>query len=149
MANSVRYYFAYGSNLSKEQMFARCPDSEYLTSGVLADYCWFINERGYANIRPSEGDFVLGEIFSLSEKDVELLDVYESVPEGMYHHEVHDIQAQDSSCDCLVYVDLNQVLGEPQFEYIKRINRGVQSASLPMDYVNKYIRPFIPSSSDV
>ncbi|MGE4570317.1 MAG: gamma-glutamylcyclotransferase family protein [Gammaproteobacteria bacterium] len=145
MTNSRRYYFAYGSNLSKSQMVARCPDSEYLISGKLIDYCWFINERGYANIKPSKGDFVLGEIFSLSEKDIELLDVYESVDEGMYHHEALSIQIQEGHCDCLVYVDLNQLLGEPQFEYIRRINQGIQSAHLPMDYVNKYIRPYVPS----
>ena len=141
---TLRYYFAFGSNLSKEQMAARCPESSYFMSGKLANCVWFINDRGYANIKPSEGDFVLGEIFALSEKDIEHLDVYESVSEDMYHHESHTIQIQEGNCECLVYVDLNQVLGEPQFEYIKRINQGIESANLPMDYVNKYIRPYVP-----
>jgi len=145
MTNPRRHYFAFGSNLFKEQMTARCPESEYLYPGKLDNYVWLINERGYANIKPSEGDFVLGEIFSLSEKDIELLDVYESVAEGMYHHEVHSIQISEGYCDCLVYVDLNQVFGEPQFEYIKRINQGIESAKLPTDYVNKYIRPYVPN----
>lgn len=145
MINSRRCYFAFGSNLSKEQMTARCPESEYLYPGKLDNHIWFINERGYANIKPSEGDFVLGEIFSLSEKDIELLDVYECVAEGMYHHEVHSIQISEGYWDCLVYVDLNQILGRPQFEYIKRINQGIKSSELPMDYVNKYIRPYVPT----
>jgi len=142
-----RYYFAYGSNLSKEQMVARCPDSEYLISGKLIDYCWIINDRGYANIKPSEGDFVLGEIFSLSEQDIELLDICEMVAEGMYHQEVLSIDTSNGSLDCLVYVDLNQILGRPQFEYIKRINQGIESSELPMDYVNKYIRPYVPTDT--
>jgi len=145
MTHLRRRYFAFGSNLSKEQMIVRCPESEYLQPGRLDNYIWFINERGYANIKPSEGDFVLGEIFSLSEKDIKLLDVYESVDEGMYHHETFDIKTQEGCCDCLVYVDLNQVLGEPHFEYIKRINQGIESAGLPMDYVSKYIRPYVPT----
>ena len=32
------YYFAYGSNLSKEQMHDRCPDSEYVCVGRLAQH---------------------------------------------------------------------------------------------------------------
>jgi gamma-glutamylcyclotransferase (GGCT)/AIG2-like uncharacterized protein YtfP len=145
MTNSRRCYFAFGSNLSKEQMTARCPESEYLYPGKLDNHIWFIYERGYANIKPSEGDFVLGEIFSLSEQDIELLDICEMVAEGMYHQEVLSIDTSNGSLDCLVYVDLNQILGRPQFEYIKRINQGIESSELPMDYVNKYIRPYVPT----
>lgn len=142
------HYFAYGSNLSKVQMIVRCPESEYLQQGKLDNYVWFVNARGYANIKPSECDFVLGEIFSLSEQDIEYLDVFESVEEGMYHRETLSIQTQDGHCGCLVYVDNNQALGKPQFEYVKRINEGIESASFPLDYVNKYIRPYVPILSE-
>ena len=62
----------------------------------------------------------MGEIFKLSVKDIELLDIYESVAEGMY--------------------------GQPQAEYSERINHGMTSANLPLAYVQKSIRPFIPES---
>ena len=84
MNNQTQYYFGYGSNLSKEQMAIRCPESKYPASGSLSEYSWLINSRGYASIKPSEGDFVLGEIFTLSQQDVDYLDIYESVEEGMY-----------------------------------------------------------------
>ena len=32
------YYFAYGSNLSKKQMLARCPDSKAMFSATLPNY---------------------------------------------------------------------------------------------------------------
>ena len=82
MPSLTNYYFGYGSNLSKDQMFVRCPESSYLTSGILSDYSWFITPRGYASIRQNLNDIVLGEILKLRVKDIELLDIYEIVAEA-------------------------------------------------------------------
>ena len=84
MSKPVSFYFGYGSNLSREQMSLRCPDCEYFISGKLPHYEWLINQRGYASIKPSREAFVLGEVFKLSNKDIEYLDIYENVSEGFY-----------------------------------------------------------------
>ena len=146
MPSLTNYYFGYGSNLSKDQMFVRCPDSSYLTSGRLSDYSWFINTRGYASVRQNLNDFVLGEIFTLSDKDIELLDIYESVAEGMYEKFMMSVKTQSGFIDCLVYIATDKEIGQPQAEYIERINVGIKSANLPSDYIKKSIRPFIPES---
>ena len=140
------YYFGYGSNLSKDQMAVRCPDSSYFMSGNLSGYSWFINTRGYASVRPNLNDFVLGEIFTLSDKDIELLDIYESVAEGMYEKFMMSVKTQSGAIDCLVYIATDNENGQPQAEYIERINAGIRSANLPSDYVQKSIRPFVPES---
>lgn len=127
-------------------MFVRCPESSYLTSGSLSDYSWFINTRGYASIRQNLNDFVLGEIFKLSDKDIELLDIYESVAEGMYEKFIMSVSTLNGDIDCLVYVATDNENGQPQAEYIERINHGIKSANLPSAYVQKSIRPFIPES---
>jgi len=147
MVVNKQLYFAYGSNLCKKQMADRCPESKYLISGVLANYSWLINTRGYASINPSKGDFVLGEIFSLSGQDIDFLDIYENVAEGMYCKETLSIQTKDGALDCLVYIASDQEKGEPQTEYITRINAGIKSASLPDDYVRKCIRPYVPENT--
>lgn len=49
---SDRLYFAYGSNLSPEQMARRCPDSIFLGKATLRGHKWQINERGVANVVP-------------------------------------------------------------------------------------------------
>ena len=146
MPSVSNYYFGYGSNLSKDQMFVRCPESSYLTSGILSDYSWFINTRGYASVRQNLNDFVLGEIFTLSDKDIELLDIYEGVAEGMYEKFIMSIKIQSGFIDCLVYVATDKEIGQPQAEYIERINAGIKSANLPSDYIQKSIRPFVPES---
>ncbi|KAF4336719.1 hypothetical protein FBEOM_9419 [Fusarium beomiforme] len=43
-------YFAYGSNLSTEQMRRRCPYSTPIGLAYLKGWKWIINGRGYANI---------------------------------------------------------------------------------------------------
>ncbi|MDC3262605.1 gamma-glutamylcyclotransferase [Candidatus Pseudothioglobus singularis] len=146
MPSLTNHYFGYGSNLSKDQMFVRCPDSSYLTSGRLSDYSWFINTRGYASVRQNLNDFVLGEIFTLSDKDIELLDIYESVAEGMYEKFMMSVSTLSGAIDCLVYIATDKEIGQPQAEYIERINAGIRSANLPSDYVQKSIRPFVPES---
>jgi len=146
MTEQTQYYFGYGSNLSKEQMAIRCPESKYYDSGKLLDYSWLINARGYASIKPSEGVFVLGEIFALSQEDISYLDIYESVEEGMYLKFNLSVQTSKGPVDCLVYIASDSTPGIPQEEYIERINLGIKSANLPDDYVQQAIRPFIPES---
>ena len=144
MASITNYYFGYGSNLSKEQMAIRCPESKYYASGTLSGYSWLINARGYASITPSESEFVLGEVFTLSQQDIDYLDIYESVEEGMYLKSNLSIETSKCTIDCLVYIASDSTPGIPKEEYIERINLGIKSANLPDDYVQKTIRSFIP-----
>jgi gamma-glutamylcyclotransferase (GGCT)/AIG2-like uncharacterized protein YtfP len=146
MTEQTQYYFGYGSNLSKEQMAIRCPESKYYASGTLSGYSWLINTRGYASIKPSDSDFVLGEIFTLSQQDVDYLDIYESVEEGMYLKSNLSVETSKGTIDCLVYIASDSTPGIPQEEYIERINLGIKSANLPDDYVQQAIRPFIPET---
>ena len=146
MTNLKSYYFAYGSNLSKEQMTLRYPDSDFLISGRLSGYAWLINSSGYASVKPSPKAFVLGEVFTLSEQDIKYLDIYESVAEGMYDRYILSIQTEEGLFDCLIYIASNNDMGKPEVEYIERINAGIKSANLPDDYVEQWIRPFVPEN---
>lgn len=98
MANSnITIYFGYGSNLWRQQMEQRCPDSEYKGVARLDDYKWLINERGYANVveisrhktetedesLPSVKayeDEVWGLVYTLQPSDEARLDRNEGVP---------------------------------------------------------------------
>ena len=146
MSKPVSFYFGYGSNLSREQMKLRCPDCEYLISGKLPNYEWLINQRGYASIKPSKKAFVLGEVFKLSNKDIEYLDIYENVSEGFYRKHYLNILTEEGTIECLVYIASDNNNGVAHSEYIDRINDGIISASLPLDYVESWIRPFIPEN---
>ncbi|KAF5879268.1 uncharacterized protein Bfra_006474 [Botrytis fragariae] len=64
-------YFAYGSNLSLSQMQTRCPDSTCVGIGVLQDYRWIVNQRGYANIIFCGGSESVSKSESESDSDSE------------------------------------------------------------------------------
>ncbi|KAI1799731.1 hypothetical protein F4811DRAFT_76011 [Daldinia bambusicola] len=61
-------YFAYGSNLSSDQMLKRCPKSTPLGPAYLSGWKWIINERGYANVVHDEAKTVTGELEEGTEK---------------------------------------------------------------------------------
>lgn len=78
------YYFAYGSNLSKNQMKERCPDSKPLFKARLPNYKlifadWSrILHGGTATIVSFRGEKVMGAIYEVSEVCMNKLDKYEA-----------------------------------------------------------------------
>lgn len=119
--------------------------------------CWIINQRGYANVVPSSGEYVYGFIYEINSKDEQSLDKYEGVP---YSYEKRIVPLELITCsgegeteeksniDALVYIDFARTSRDlPKTEYIHRINMGVKDAlqkGIPQSYVDKYVRPFIP-----
>jgi hypothetical protein len=61
----------------------------------------------------------LGEIFTLSDKDIELLDIYESVAEGMYEKFIMSIETQSGTIDCLVYIATDRLQGFLKLSILK------------------------------
>ena len=73
-----RYYIAYGSNLSIEQMKVRTPDAVIVGTGMLED--WRLLFRRYATIKKCEGFNVPVLVWKISEQDEKNLDLYEGYP---------------------------------------------------------------------
>lgn len=142
------FYFAYGSNLWREQMFVRCPDARCLGTGRLVGFRWLITSRGYASMVRSADDTVFGTVYRLSEADERALDRYEGVAEGCYRKELVTVRVQEQLVSCLTYLDPVQTPGQPKAEYILRINSGLADAQLPEEYVTRSIRPFVPDRSE-
>ena len=73
-----RYYIAYGSNLSVEQMAVRCPNAKIAGMAVLQD--WKLVFTIHADIVPCQGRVVPVLVWEISEKDEKSLDRYEGFP---------------------------------------------------------------------
>ena len=140
-----KVYFAYGSNLCRKQMKTRCPNHQVIGIGVLKGYRWIISARGYANIVKSKPDEVYGIVYEISESDEHSLDHCEGVHNGKYRKEMIMIEVNGQSRECLVYIDSIKTEGNAEEKYIKRINQGICNSNLPSEYVNRYIRKFIPA----
>lgn len=129
----------------REQMDNRCPGYQYFGYGILKGYRWIITERGYANVIKSEGDVVHGVVYRINEEDESSLDNWEGVHKSSYRKETLRVKVEGVGYQCLVYVDSIEEEGKPKEEYIDRINKAVVDAELPLEYVDCYVRKFIPS----
>ena len=76
---SKKYYIAYGSNLSVEQMAHRCPDAKIAGMAALKD--WKLAFRTHATIEPCAGRVVPVLVWEISQRDERSLDRYEGWPE--------------------------------------------------------------------
>ena len=139
----MNFYFAYGSNMWREQMQDRCPNHQVIGSGVLKGYRWIISTRGYANIVKSSLEVVHGVVYAISGSDEQNLDDCEGVNQGSYVKVHLSVEINNLPTICLVYVDPTEEEGLAEFEYIDRIKKGIADAGLPADYVGRCIRKFI------
>jgi gamma-glutamylcyclotransferase len=173
-------YFGYGSNMWMEQMHMRCPESRLIGLAKLQGWYWLINERHYANVveiteeaSKEDSDYpdVWGLLWSVTQSDLEKLDVYEGVKTGSYLRKSLTVEAWDTSSSAQLSINKEKRLGNgpakpgikvsswvyvdpwrtspsyPYEEYIERMNFGIRDArtlGIPEDYVEKGLRQFIP-----
>lgn len=74
----MKYYIAYGSNLSVNQMKYRCPDAHIVGKAILND--WKLVFRLHATIEPELGSHVPVLVWRISDRDEASLDRYEGFP---------------------------------------------------------------------
>ena len=74
----MKYYIAYGSNLSVRQMAVRCSDAKVAGKAILPD--WKLVFKVHATIEPCEGSEVPVLIWEISDRDEKYLDAYEGFP---------------------------------------------------------------------
>ncbi|KAK6512774.1 hypothetical protein TWF506_008941 [Arthrobotrys conoides] len=142
-------YFAYGSNLSFDQMAKRCPQSCYIGRARLHGYQFQINERGYANVvkakRQRSGLFVEGLCYRLQREDEGRLDRAEGVPIA-YIKEEKEIEFFPAQAALLgrTATDLVQY-PTPINQDRQQAQNGEGEAALAMVYLStKYVTPGLP-----
>jgi gamma-glutamylcyclotransferase (GGCT)/AIG2-like uncharacterized protein YtfP len=137
------WYFAYGSNLSIEQMIARTgaighvdhhPRIARLANHRLAFQQLDEAEPAFANI-VSPGDGVVGVLYRCSRTELESLDHYE---QGYELRPVTVVDQQGETLAAVAYIigPLPAVAdGRPSAAYLKRIVTGARQHGLPEEYI--------------
>ncbi|PFH51758.1 hypothetical protein AMATHDRAFT_141847 [Amanita thiersii Skay4041] len=163
MGDQRTIYFGYGSNIWRDQMSRRCPQSTFIGIGILADWRWIINTRGSGNVVPSQEDVVYGSLYELSQSDEEELDKYEDVPNHYIKKTLPikllkppgltlDGMSDKGYLDALVYVDVERVVkGTIKTEYIYRMNMAIADGlreGIPLDYIDGYLREWVTPLSN-
>ena len=137
MAEERRYYFAYGSNLAKEQMASRCPGSQLAGRAQLLAYSFLINERGVASVAPAHNCVTQGLLWTVTPADEKALDQFEGVAGGFYVKKVVAVHPDDGSeaVEALIYVASNNRPGIPRPGYLEKIIPAACERGFPREYV--------------
>ncbi|HVS10281.1 MAG TPA: gamma-glutamylcyclotransferase family protein [Planctomycetota bacterium] len=139
-----RLYFAYGSNMSVQQMHARCPASTMQRPGRLNGYRFRINTRGVATVVREEGAAVHGILWTLTDRDEAALDRYEGVLRGLYEKLMLPIStSSQASALALVYIAAGSAPGIPRAGYLESILEAAQAQGLDQTYVEE-LRRWLP-----
>ena len=133
---SKRYYIAYGSNLSTEQMRYRTPDAKIVGTAILTG--WQLLFRYHATIEenPKKNTPVL--VWAISEADEKNLDRYEGYPAYYFKRElpveVFPLEGGDPiRLTAMVYLMADgHPLAEPSPAYYKVLADGYRAFHFPM-----------------
>ncbi len=126
----MKYYIAYGSNLSVKQMAHRCPDAKVAGIATIKD--WKLVYRTHATIEPAKGRVVPVLIWEISEADEKNLDCYEGYPIYYFKQDMQvtmtDLDGKNpQEVDAMVYLMAEgHPLQRPWGTYLDTLAEGYQ-----------------------
>lgn len=140
-------YFAYGSNLDRRQMRARCPTSVTTSIGCLRGYRlefmaysppnsavipW---NGGAANIAPASDSDVWGLVYRLTAADLISLDRHEGYP-ALYTRFQSEVETPNGILSSVWAYKLvgRRVPMAPDKAYLRVILKGAEEVRLPEEY---------------
>jgi len=133
-------YFAYGANLSRTGMRARCPAAGAVGTALLEGYRFFIGIDGWGSIKPSAGDRVHGVIWRLTPRDIAALHAYELLHAGLYDVRYLPVRMGARRVPAMVYLLRRRSPGQPKPGYIELIAASARDWNLPERYVRSVER---------
>ena len=130
-------YFAYGSNLHKEQMKRRCSGCKYLKKYILQDYrLTFRSELCVADIEYKKGNSVQGALYEITDKDESCLDKYEDFPtlykKIFFKYEDKDVMAYS--------MEKKTAFKYPSTRYLNIIKQGYKDCGLDFSFLIKALK---------
>jgi gamma-glutamylcyclotransferase len=131
MKRSRVEYFAYGSNLSKQQMSQRCPNAKPKYQAVLPNYKLIFTgwsrdwKGGTASIKPLRGDKVIGAVYEITEPDQRRLDRFEDYPATYDRINVLVLKDDGSASKAFTYIKRQQSEEtKPSAQYLAIMRQG-------------------------
>jgi gamma-glutamylcyclotransferase len=137
------WFFAYGSNMSREQMRSRAGQIADDQVGKLENYELVFNKKARggsatANIRPAAGKTVYGVLYRIPETALRLLDRFQGAPEHYRRIEVTVAASNGSRIPAQVYIATKVEKGlRPAGHYLQSILQAAEERELPQEYLEQ------------
>jgi gamma-glutamylcyclotransferase len=141
MAPNSSWYFAYGSNLSREQFRSRAGQILEEITGQLKNYELRFNKKmrggsATANVQQSAGKTVHGVLYRIPESAYRNLDRYEGAPEHYRRIELRVTASDGREINAQVYIATKVEKGlRPTPHYLQTILDGAAEHGMPAEYV--------------
>lgn len=141
---SKRYYIAYGSNLSTEQMAFRTPDAKIVGTAIL--YGWQLLFKLHATIEENKEKNTPVLVWEISQEDEKRLDRYEGYPAYYYKKElpvtVFPIEGgEPMELTAMVYIMTEgHERREPMPSYYEVLEQGYREFHFPMHILEHALR---------
>lgn len=136
-------YFAYGANMERGAMTARCRNATAIGPARLAGWRYAIMQ-GYGSVVPAGGSAVHGVLWRLTPRDLAALNIFESLDSGLYRRVMLTVEARKQRRRALVYVGCHGGKRRPMPGYQERVVAAAQDWRLPARYVEE-LRRLAPS----
>jgi|TARA_B100001964_G_scaffold189650_1_gene211423 cation transport regulator ChaC len=138
--NQQMLYFAYGSNLNRQQMESRCPGSKYIKNyyrkGYKLSFSWKPTRRqstGVANIVKKVGSKVPGVIYKIKPKHRKRLRKCEGYP-SVYNENFFLLNKEK----VLYYImDKGFISKRPSKDYVEIVKKGYEDRNLDIVFLRR------------
>lgn len=133
----TRRYFAYGSNMDRQQMRDRCPEAVLLGTARLPGYRFIINRAGVASVVLTGCHEVFGVLWDITATNEAALDDYEGLDEGWYSKTRLPIITRHGRVQAMLYIACDQTEGVPHRHYLANIVAAALEFDFPATYVGE------------
>ena len=132
----MKYYLAYGANMSVDMMGDRCPDAKLIGTGTLENFrLMFKGEppRSYGTIEPWENFCVPFVLWDISARDEKNLDRYEGYPRVYQKHTV-TVEVNGQTVKAMYYAKPEtEPVGAPNDHYVAVLWDAYERFGFDMD----------------
>jgi gamma-glutamylcyclotransferase (GGCT)/AIG2-like uncharacterized protein YtfP len=127
-------YFAYGANMERRAMHARCPAAAALGPARLRGWRYVI-ASGYGSVARAPGAELFGVLWRLTPRDLAALNIFESLDSGLYRRAALTVELDGRRTRALVYVGRRGGRPRPMPGYQERVVAAACAWQLPESYI--------------
>lgn len=139
-------YFAYGSNMDKEQMKERSPGAIPVGIATLENYKFVLDFAGTASVVPEKDSKVEGLLWLINTDGEKALDRYEgtNLTTPCYIKEHLEVEFNNEKSEALVYVSNRGIIDKPiRKDYINRVVQAAKDIGLSVKYITDYLSKYV------
>ena len=133
-------HFAYGSNMSRALMGARCPGAVALGVATLPGWRFVINPDNVGSLARYPGGLVYGVLWRVTLRDLVAINAYEGIDTQLYLRRMLPVRLGARQAPALVFLARRGGLGRPRPGYIDLVVEAARNWQLPDAYIRSLKR---------